>query len=382
MTLIEAIVGIFSYSNLYVATWGMATSFVLCVILVLTKWLHGSLTMDHMDGVQKSHIAPAPRIGGVPIVLGLLFACNKATLDVQALIAPILIAGMPAFIFGVLEDITKRVSIMHRLMATIVSGLLACYITGYSISRVDVWGLDYLLSFTLVSVAFTAFAVGGAANSINIIDGFNGLASTMIAIALFGFALISWQVGDTLLASTAFVLASCVFGFFWVNWPLGKIFLGDGGAYFLGFSVAWVAVMLVERNPGVSAFAALLICLHPITEVLFSIYRRWIKHLNPGHPDRLHFHSLLKQRYVRRWFSGHWDNAHNSITGLLIGLMTLPAVIIAALVHNNILLSFSAVFCLFIGYTTIYARMVRFTFCSPFKFVLIKPAPLGKAAGD
>lgn len=382
MTLIQAIFGVFSYSNLYVAAWGMVASFVLCVIVVLTKWLHGSLTMDLMDGVQKSHTAPAPRIGGVPIVLGLVFASYKATLDVQALLGPILIAGMPAFIFGVLEDTTKRISVMHRLMATIVSGLLACYITGYSISRVDFWGLDWLLSFTLVSLVFTAFAVSGVANSINIIDGFNGLASTMTTIALFGFALISWQVGDTALASTAFVLASCVFGFFWVNWPLGKIFLGDGGSYFLGFSLAWVAVILIERNPGVSAFAALLICVHPVIEVLFSIYRRWIKHLPPGQPDRLHFHSLLKQRYVRSWFSGLSDNAHNSITGLLVGLMTLTAVLFAALVHNNVLLSFAVVICLFLGYVTIYARMVRYKWCSPFKFLLVKPAPLGKAAGD
>ena len=157
------------------------------------------------------------------------------------------------------------------------SGLLAWWITDYSLTRVDIWGVDWLLGFTLVSALFTAFAVGGVSNSINIIDGFNSLAGMTSTLACIGYGLIAWQLGDTQLAKVALVLAACVFGFFWVNWPFGKIFLGDGGSYFIGFSLAWVAVMLIERDPSVSAFAALVVCVHPVTEVLFSIYRRKIK---------------------------------------------------------------------------------------------------------
>ena len=374
MNLIQAISGVFSSPALHAAAWGMAASFALCVLLVLTKRWHGALTMDHVEGIQKFHTAPTPRIGGVPIVLGLVVAWGNAPADIQSLIAPILFAGLPAFIFGVLEDITKRISVMLRLLATMASGLLAWWITGESISRVDVWGLDWLLSFTLVSVLFTAFAVGGVANSINIIDGFNGLASTMSTLAFIGYALIAWQVGDTQLAATALVLGACVWGFFWINWPLGKIFLGDGGSYFIGFSIAWVAVMLIERNPGVSAFAALVVCAHPVTEVLFSIYRRKIKKMNPGHPDRLHFHSLVQQRYVRRWFPGYSSAARNSITGVLIGGMTLTATVVAALVYSSPWLSAAAFVALALGYVAVYARMVLHHWCSPLQFLLVKPA--------
>lgn len=351
----------------------MTASFALCVLLVLTKRWHGALTMDHVVGVQKFHTTPTPRIGGVPIMLGLVLAWSKAPADIQALITPILFAGLPAFIFGVLEDITKRIGVMQRLLATMASGLLAWWITDQSLTRVDVWGMDWLLSFTLVSVLFTAFAVGGVANSINIIDGFNGLASTMSTLAFIGYALIAWQVGDTQIAAVALVLGACVWGFFWVNWPLGKIFLGDGGSYFIGFALAWVAIMLIERNPGVSAFAALLICFHPVTEVLFSIYRRRIKQLHPGQPDRLHFHSLVKRRYVRRWFSGMSTVARNSITGLLLGCMTLTAIVLANLYLHSVGLSVAAFVCLSLGYVAIYARMVRHHWCSPIEFLLIKP---------
>jgi UDP-N-acetylmuramyl pentapeptide phosphotransferase/UDP-N-acetylglucosamine-1-phosphate transferase len=369
MNILNALQGVFLSPAINAALWGFASSFVLCVLLVLTKPWHGALTMDFTDGVQKFHTAPTPRIGGIPIVLGLVVAWGKAPADIQAMLTPILFAAMPAFLFGVAEDITKRVGVMQRLLATMASGLLAWWITDYSLSRVDIWGVDWLMKYTLVSVIFTAFAVGGVANAINIIDGFNGLASTMASLAFIGYAMIAWQVGDHSLAGVALVCAACVWGFFWVNWPFGKIFLGDGGSYFIGFALAWVAVLLIERNPGVSAFAALLVCVHPVTEVLFSIFRRRIKKQHPGHPDRLHFHSLVKQRYVRRWFGGLSTAVRNSITGVLVGLMTLTAILLANLLHASLVASLVGLLSLGLGYVGIYARMVRFVWCSPLRFL-------------
>jgi len=355
------------------AAWGFAASFAVCVLLVLSKSWHGDLTMDSALGVQKFHTTPTPRVGGIPILLGATVAWANAPLEVQKMLVPILVAGMPAFIIGLAEDLTKRVSVAQRLLATIASGILAWWLTDYCLSRVDIVGVDWLLKFKVIAVLFTAFAVGGVANSINIIDGFNGLASTMSALAFIGFGLIAWQVGDRELTSVSLILAACVWGFFWVNWPFGKIFLGDGGSYFVGFLLAWVAVMLVERNQSVSAFAALLICVHPITEVLFSIFRRRVKKLNAGHPDRLHFHSLFKQRYVRRWFSSYSRTLRNSITGALMGLMTLTAVVLANAVHDSLLGAFLGFMALALAYVAIYARMVCFRWRSPIGFLFTKP---------
>jgi UDP-N-acetylmuramyl pentapeptide phosphotransferase/UDP-N-acetylglucosamine-1-phosphate transferase len=361
--LIDPMYGVFASFATVAAAWGFMASFVLCVLLVLTTRWHGALTMDHMDGVQKFHTAPTPRIGGVPIIIGLMVAWCKAPEDVKAIITPIILAGLPAFIFGVLEDITKRIGVTQRLLATMASGVLGWWVTDYSLTRVDIWGVDALLQFTFVSVVFTSVAVGGVANSINIIDGFNGLASSMSSLAFIGYAMIAWQVGDHTLATTALVLAACVFGFFLVNWPLGKIFLGDGGSYFIGFALAWVAVLLIERNPGVSAFAALVVCVHPVTEVLFSMYRRHSKELHPGHPDRLHFHSLVKKRYVARWFARYSNLTRNSITGVLVASMTLSATIAANLFYDRLALSAATLVALALGYIAIYARVVRHRWC-------------------
>lgn len=111
MSLIETITAVFSSPALSAAAWGFASSFALCVLLVLTKPWHGTLTMDFTDGIQKFHTAPTPRIGGIPVVLGVIVAWGKAPADVQQVLTPLLFAGMPAFIFGVAEDITKRVGV-------------------------------------------------------------------------------------------------------------------------------------------------------------------------------------------------------------------------------------------------------------------------------
>lgn len=373
MNPITALEGAFSSPAFDAAVWGFVSTFLLCVILVMSKRWHGALSMDSTDGIQKFHSAPTPRIGGLPIVLGLTVAWSQCSLDVQSMITPILIAGMPAFLFGFAEDITKRVGVTQRLLGTMASGVLAWWLTDYSLTRVDILGVDWLLQIALVSVIVTAFAVGGVANSINIIDGFNGLASTMSTLAFVGYALIAWQVGDFTLASVSLIFAGCVWGFFWVNWPFGKLFLGDGGSYFIGFALAWIAVMLIERNPGVSAFAALMVCVHPVTEVLFSIYRRKVRKMNPGMPDRLHFHSLVKRRYVSRWFAGYSMEVRNSITGLLIGSMTLTAIILAVWVHASIVYSALVFAGLSMGYVAVYARMVRHVWCSPINFLFVKP---------
>ena len=125
MNLLNAVQGVFQSPALHAAGWGFVSTFLLCVLLVITKRWHGALTMDFTDGIQKFHTAPTPRIGGVPIVLGLIVAWAKTPLDIKELLTPILFAGMPAFLFGVAEDITKRVGVTQRLLATMASGLLA-----------------------------------------------------------------------------------------------------------------------------------------------------------------------------------------------------------------------------------------------------------------
>jgi UDP-N-acetylmuramyl pentapeptide phosphotransferase/UDP-N-acetylglucosamine-1-phosphate transferase len=87
-----------------------------------------------------------------------------------------------------------------------------------------------------------------------------------------------------------------------VNFPWGKLFLGDGGAYFGGFALAWIAVLLPMRNASVSPWASLLVCAYPFIEVIYSIFRRGLQRQSPGEPDRLHLHSLVATQFIQKAF--------------------------------------------------------------------------------
>lgn len=333
---------------------------LVAVLLVCTQRWHGHRSLDTQEGVQKFHTSPTPRVGGIAIAAGIVAGYLIAHDDRKVLLGPLILAGIPAFAFGFLEDLTKRVSVRTRMLATMSCGVLGWSITGFSITGADLPGLDWLLGFTAISVLFTAFAVAGIANAINIVDGFNGLAAGTVVIILTAFGVITTGLEDHDLARVCLILASAVIGFFLVNWPMGKLFLGDGGAYFIGFSLAWVAVLILQRHPEVSAWAPMLVCGFPILEVLFSIVRRRRRQLSPGDPDRLHLHSLVKRRLVRALLPRASRLVRNSATGAIMWFAALVPVVIAVnWPDNTAMLVLGSVVCVLM-YTTAYARLTQF----------------------
>ncbi len=338
-------------------------SLLVAMLLVATQDAHGHLSMDSTFGVQKFHVHPTTRVGGIAIVAGVLAGYLLATPGRQSLLGPLLLASTPAFVFGLAEDLTKKVSVRARLLATMACSVLGYAITGYSITDANVPGLDWLLGFTVVSVIFTAFAVGGVANAINIIDGFNGLAAGTVIIILGSFALMAGGLGDVDILRTSLILAGAVLGFGLINWPLGKIFLGDGGAYFVGFALAWLAVLMLARHPGMSAWAPMLVCGYPVLEVLFSIVRRRRRNLSAGDADRLHLHSLVKRRLVRFLLPNASNRVRNSVTGAIMWVAALlPALIAVTWPSNTPVLVIGWVGCAVL-YSSVYARLTQFQWC-------------------
>ena len=190
----------------------------------------------------------------------------------------------------------------------LLAGILAqfrgfvCLLMGVRLDYVEVPLVDVLLRYSVVAIVVTAFAVGGVANSINIIDGFNGLADGVLIICFSMLGMISREVGDTQLVNLCILLALSVAGFMIVNFPFGKIFMGDGGAYLMGFMLAWTAVLLPMRNPKVSPWASILVCGYPVVETLFSMGRRTVLQTGAGNPDAAHLHSLIRGSVIERFF--------------------------------------------------------------------------------
>jgi len=111
-------------------------------------------------------------------------------------------------------------------------------------------GVALLVATTAGAYAFTLLVVAGTANAVNLIDGFNGLASMCVVIMMAAVAYVAFQAGDTVVLSLALAGIGATLGFFIWNFPAGLIFLGDGGAYFLGFWFAELSILLLVRNPG------------------------------------------------------------------------------------------------------------------------------------
>ncbi len=328
---------------------------------------HQHFFLDHdLSGPQKFHAHPVPRVGGLGIFVGLLcalglmgFQASEARLGLQ-----LMACGLVAFGVGLVEDITKRVSPTKRLLATAASALLAAWWLGVAISRTDIPGLDWFVAMGVGSWLVTVLAVAGIANSVNIIDGFNGLASMCVVIMLGALAYVAYQVGDPLVGALALAGIGAVLGFFVWNFPAGLIFLGDGGAYFLGFFVAEVAILLLVRNPEVSPLFPLLVCIYPVFETLFSIYRRrFIRAVPPSMPDGIHLHSLIYRR-VMRWAVGDRSakalTHRNSMTSPFLWILCMLSVIPAVLFWSStpFIVGFLALFVL--TYVVLYWRIVRF----------------------
>jgi UDP-N-acetylmuramyl pentapeptide phosphotransferase/UDP-N-acetylglucosamine-1-phosphate transferase len=336
----------------------LIVSLALAQALVLSAHKHGHLTMDVPGAVQKFHLDPTPRVGGIAIYAAMVAAWMLIPGAGEGkLLSTILLAGMPALLVGLWEDVTKSVGVRTRLLVTMGSGGLAAVLTGVALTRVDVPLADTLLAVWPLAVLFTAFAVGGVANAINIIDGFHGLASGTMIISSLGLASIAWAVGDTQLATVAVLLAAAVGGFWLVNFPWGKLFLGDGGAYFSGFALAWLSVELLARNPGVSPWASVLLCGYPTVEVVYSIIRRRKQRQSPGQADRHHLHSLVATQIVQPRLGRLSPNLGNAAVSVVMWICAavpvLPAVLFPG--RPDILLPALALFAL--GYHLFYRRV-------------------------
>ncbi len=250
-------------------------------------------------------------------------------------------------------------------MGVAVSALLAVWLLNAVVTHTDVPGLDWIFSWPVAAVVLTVFGVAGFTNSINIIDGFNGLASMCVVIMLAALCYVAFQTDDWLVATLALAGIGGVLGFFVWNFPAGLIFLGDGGAYFLGFFVAEVAILLLARNPGdVSPLFPLLACIYPVFETIFSIYRRkFLRDMPPTMPDGIHLHSLIYRRMMR-WAVGNRSAKalarRNSMTSPYLWCLCMLSVIPAVLFWNNTAALAGFLILFGFSYIALYWRIVRF----------------------
>jgi len=340
------------------------SSFIVTLLIIRYQHIHEHLTSDSdLSGPQKFHKKIVPRIGGFSIIIGLfcslsLKILNHPNADMEFIL---LMCAMPTFTIGFIEDLTKNISIQKRLLFTIISTVLVIYFLQIHINRLDIPIIDLVLAIPFFGVAFTIFAITGLANAYNIIDGFNGLASMVAIITLLAIAYIGFVFLDLTVIYLALIMIASILGFFIWNYPRGLIFLGDGGAYLIGFWIGSLTILLVCRHAEISPWFALLINGYPILETLFTIYRRRVHQgKSPGTADGIHFHTLIYRRILgadvceKTWFTSNARTA--PYLWILAGMSITPAILWWK--STPILIATSCVFV--VTYIWLYSKIVKF----------------------
>ncbi|WP_334096432.1 MraY family glycosyltransferase, partial [Helicobacter typhlonius] len=256
-------------------------SLVLCVLIIAVSKRY-SLFIDSATSnkPQRFHIHETPRAGGIGIFIAFWVMLIYFYIhNIQLLL--IMCGGSIIFASGLIEDFKGNLSPKMRLFMQCVATFGVC-------ALLNVYLKDLSLGFTLpyiIGLFFTTFALVGVSNAMNIIDGFNGLASGICLLILCAIAYVAYDVQDMEIFYCSLALIGAVFGFFVCNFPFGYIFLGDGGAYFLGFIIGILLVLLTQRQDCISAFFGLSVMIYPVWEVLFSIWRRKKIGANATSPD-------------------------------------------------------------------------------------------------
>lgn len=243
---------------------------------------------NNSDLPQKFHTAPTPRIGGLGIFIGCFFLMVNTEIGLF-----LMLASVPAFVSGFLEDLFAKISPGRRLVIMLVSAVMAIYLLG-----VVVTDFTFFKVPLEIGVVITLVAIIGMINGTNLIDGINGLSSGISMIIFATYFFMSRIVGDLDIEFISIICVVTLLGFFVFNYPKGKIFLGDGGAYFIGFMLAVVAILLnknsTENGTNISPWFILCTLIHPVWEVIFSFFRKAvIEKESPFKPDPYHFHQFI-----------------------------------------------------------------------------------------
>lgn len=273
------------YSLLIYVLGAFIVSLVTQYLVIDLSHKKGIFIDDHNSNLpQKLHSEPTPRIGGMGIFLAILFMAKDLELGLY-----IILSIIPAFLAGFLEDLFAKISPLRRLLIMSVSVGMIIYLRDAVVTNFVVFEAPYWLG-----VVITTIAILGLINGTNMIDGFNGLSSGVCFLIFSTYFAISIHLGDHVLAYISLICMAAILGFLIFNFPLGKVFLGDGGAYSLGFLLAVLSIMIVKRNDQISPWFAMVCLIYPVWEVIFSFTRRTLVHrLSPLYPDSKHFHQLI-----------------------------------------------------------------------------------------
>lgn len=238
---------------------------------------------------RRMHTKPIPRIGGLAIFLSFtgttILLCEPA----RSLVT-VWIGGAVLVLLGILDDIYRLPAWLKFIVQLLVSGFAVW--NGTVIDHINLGG-EYV-SLGIFSVPLTILWIAGLTNAINFIDGLDGLACGISVISSLSLFCVILLTGNLTSALITLILAASCLGFLPFNTNPARIFMGDTGSLFLGYTMAVLSVQGVFKMHAVLAFLVpLAIFALPLCDTIFAIVRRLLAGKSPFTADRGHLHHRL-----------------------------------------------------------------------------------------
>ena len=249
-------------------------------------------------GERKIHQKPVPRLGGIAIFVSFLIALgavgvfghSPAVFLIGKGNLGLIAGGTLIFLLGLLDDLfnlSPYVKLAGQFLAAFVA-----FGMGVSIEALDLPG-SLLLVLNALSLPFTLLWMVGISNAVNFIDGVDGLAGGVGMFAALTLAVVAIFTGQPQVALLALILCASCLGFLIYNLHPARIFMGDSGALFIGFTLACLSVLGVFKMYTVVVRAPILVLCIPVLDITYSTVRRLFLGRNPFIADGEHLHHRL-----------------------------------------------------------------------------------------
>lgn len=252
--------------------------------------------MDAPDA-RKVHKKPIPRIGGLGIYAAFMvsmltvMAFTDLSADVFHELVGLMVSGTMIVILGLIDDYTNlpaKVKLAGQIAA-------ACVLVAFDV-RIDFISDPFgdFLYLEVFAIPATIFWIVGLTNTVNLIDGLDGLAAGVATIAAVTIFLVALQQDFLLVAVLTAALAGAAIGFLYYNFNPARIFMGDTGSMFLGFMLAGISIIGAVKSAATIALIVPILALGlPILDTTFAIVRRYRGGVPIFKPDKGHLHHRL-----------------------------------------------------------------------------------------
>ncbi len=280
-------------------------TFGFLVSVILTPWMirlaHAGVGLDAPDEGRKRQDSPVPRIGGIPLMFSLVLGVI-VILWLQPMRSfewfPILVGTTLMFGLGLWDDIqplgAKKKLVGQIAVASLVTAL------GLSVEKFSLpnYGTIELGAFSAPVTILWLIAIP---NIVNLIDGFDGLAGGLGLFMSLTLGLVGYYSEHLGLAWFAFTMAGALMGFLIFNFPPARIYLGDGGAYLIGFTIAALSVSSSHKGSVAAALLVTVVGLGlPILDTSFALARRALRGFPLFHADDEHVHHRLEKMGISK----------------------------------------------------------------------------------